>query len=108
MPYPGTTTTLLAYASCTAASSAVIGTATRSFPAPTAGAVPPSDPNAPNSTFPNERFIALLINIDRKNPEAPSSAPDTMSTLFEIAKPVAAEASPEYELRRATDRKSVV
>ena len=52
------------------------------------------DPNAPNSTLPNERFMALLIRIDSRNPEAPSSAPAMMSTLLPMAKPVADEARP--------------
>ena len=39
-------------------------------------------PNAPKSTLANERFIALLIRIDSKKPEAPSSAPAMISTLL--------------------------
>ena len=54
-------------------------------------------PNAPKMTLLNERFIALLITIDRMNPDAPSSAPAMISTLLPIANPVAAEASPAYE-----------
>src|SRR6186997_2828826 len=79
-----------------------MGVATRSDPPAATAAVPPSDPNAPNSTFANDRFIALLMSIESRNPDVPSRAPDTMSTLFEIAKPVAADASPEYELSNAT------
>ena len=51
-------------------------------------------PNAPKSTFVIERFIALHITIDRMNPEPPSRVPAMISTLFEIANPVAAEARP--------------
>ncbi len=36
------------------------------------------------------------------NPDAPSSAPATMSTSLLIANPVAHAANPEYELSRAT------
>ncbi len=36
--------------------------------------------------------------MERMNPEAPSSAPAMMSTLFPMANPVAAEARPAYEL----------
>ena len=61
-----------------------------------------SEPNAPKSTLANERFMALLIRIDRMNPDAPSSAPAMMSTTLSIAKPVAHAASPEYELSNAT------
>ena len=39
-------------------------------------------PNAPKSTLANERFIALLIIIESKKPEVPSSAPQMMSTLL--------------------------
>src|SRR3989475_12279198 len=38
-------------------------------------------PNAPNSTFANERFIALLMRTECRNPDAPSSAPAMMSTF---------------------------
>src|ERR1700712_5401005 len=55
-------------------------------------------PNAPKMTFWNERFIALLITIESMNPDAPSSAPAMMRTLLPIANPVAADASPAYEL----------
>ena len=59
-------------------------------------------PNAPNSTFVNERFIALLIRIDRMKPDAPSSEPLMMRMTLPIANPVAHDASPEYELSSAT------
>jgi hypothetical protein len=52
--------------------------------------------------LPNERFIALLISTDRMNPEAPSSAPQMMRMLLLSANPVAAAASPAYELSSAT------
>ena len=51
-------------------------------------------PNAPKSTFANERFIAWLMMIERMKPEAPSSAPAMISTLLPMAKPVAAAARP--------------
>ena len=54
-------------------------------------------PNAPKSTFPNDRFIALLIRTESRNPEAPSSAPAMMRTLFPMANPVA-EAESELGL----------
>ena len=55
-------------------------------------------PNAPKSTFPKDRFMARLMMIERMKPEAPSSAPAMMSTLLPMAKPVAEEARPAYEL----------
>ncbi len=45
----------------------------------------------------NERFIALHITIDRIRPEAPSSAPAVMSSLFSMTKPIATAARPAYE-----------
>ena len=51
-------------------------------------------PKAPKSTFPKDRLIALLIRTERRKPEAPSSAPQMMSTLLPIAKPIADAASP--------------
>ena len=50
----------------------------------------------------NERFIALLIRIDRMNPDAPSSEPLMIRMTLPIAKPVAHDARPEYELSSAT------
>ena len=44
--------------------------------------------------LPNERFMALLIRIESRKPEAPSSAPAMMSTLLPMANPVADEARP--------------
>jgi hypothetical protein len=49
--------------------------------------------------LPKLRFIALLIRIDSRKPDAPSSAPQMMSTVFPIANPVAEAARPAYELR---------
>ena len=69
---------------------------------PLADVVVVSPPNAPNSTLANERFIAFDIRIDNRNPDAPSSAPQMMRMLLPIAKPVAAAASPQYELSSAT------
>src|ERR1041385_4107667 len=64
---------------------------------------PPSfDPIAPKSTFVNERFIALLIRIERMKPDAPSSDPEMMRMTLPSAKPVAHDARPEYELSSAT------
>ncbi len=54
-------------------------------------------PNAPKSTFVNERFIAFDMFTERMNPEAPSSAPATISSLLSIANPIAAAESPAYE-----------
>src|SRR4030081_1341719 len=61
-----------------------------------------SPPNAPNSTLANERFIALDISTDSRNPDAPSSAPQMIRMLLPNAKPVAEAASPQYELSNAT------
>src|SRR3954453_12403356 len=90
-----------AYASWMAASSTPIertDTPPAVLPATTAVSLP----NAPNSTLVNERFIALLIRIDRMKPEAPSSDPLMIRMTLPIAKPVAQDASPEYELSSAT------
>ena len=51
-------------------------------------------PTAPKSTLVKERFIARLMRMERKKPEAPSRAPAMISTLLLMAKPVAAAASP--------------
>src|SRR2546423_1295046 len=60
------------------------------------------DPKAPNSTFVNDRFIALLINTERMKPDEPSSDPLMMRMTLPIANPVAHDANPEYEFNRAT------
>src|SRR3954470_23433262 len=59
-------------------------------------------PNAPNNTFVNERFIAFDIRIERMNPDAPSREPEMIRITLPIAKPVAHDARPEYELSSAT------
>src|SRR5881394_2688566 len=81
MPYPGTMTTLFAAARIAAASSAVaLRTGLASVVPATAAC---SCPNAPNRTFENERFIAFDMFMERMNPDAPSSAPATISNLLE-------------------------
>ena len=56
-------------------------------------------PNAPKTTFVNERFIALLMITESRKPDAPSSAPAMIRTLFDRTKPVDAAARPAYEFR---------
>ncbi len=51
-------------------------------------------PNAPKRTFAIDRFIARPIRIVSRVPEAPTSMPLTISTLFSSSKPVAAAARP--------------
>ena len=87
-----------AYASITATSSAV---AERTEPFAAAVAAPPAVtwPNAPKRTFAMERFIARLISIVSSVPDAPTSMPLTISTLFESSNPVAAAASPVKAFR---------
>src|ERR1700712_4258125 len=91
-----------AYASCTAASSAEMDRTGSAAPAPTAAPAGAPPPNAPNNTFANERFIALDIAIDSRNPDAPSSEPQMMRMLLPSANPVAAAARPQYEFSSAT------
>ena len=55
-------------------------------------------PKAPKSTLVIERFIALPISSVSSVPEAPTSAPEMISTLFSSTKPVAAAARPVKEL----------
>jgi hypothetical protein len=55
-------------------------------------------PNAPNSTLVSERFIARHISWLRMIPDDPTSAPEMMSTVLLMTKPVIAAAIPEYEL----------
>src|SRR5262249_43918274 len=59
-------------------------------------AAPPAAtwPNAPKSTLPIARFMARLIIIVSSVPDAPTSIPLTMSTLFDSSNPVAAAARP--------------
>ena len=59
-----------------------------------AGAAACTWPNAPNSTFVNERFIARHMMIERIRPDDPSSAPAVMSSLFSITNPIATAARP--------------
>ena len=51
-------------------------------------------PKAPKSTFAIDRFIARPIRIVSNVPEAPTSMPLTIRTLFSSSKPVAAAARP--------------
>ena len=78
----------------TATSSAVVE---RTVPS-VAAAAPPAPavtwPNAPKRTFAIERFIARPIISVSSVPEAPTSMPLTMSTLFSSSNPVAAAARP--------------
>ena len=72
------------------------------MPLLTAFASPPAAPactwpNAPNSTFVNDRFIARHMITDRMKPDDPSSAPAVMSTLFSSTKPMATADRPAYE-----------
>jgi hypothetical protein len=54
-------------------------------------------PNAPNSTFVSERFMASHMIFVRMMPDAPTSAPLMMSTLLPSTNPVMDAASPENE-----------
>jgi hypothetical protein len=67
-------------------------------PAGPATAVPPPVPNAPNTTFASERFIALPIICVSSAPDAPTSVPAMISRLLCSVKPVAAAARPVNEL----------
>ena len=62
----------------------------------------PSAPNAPNATLPRERFIALHMICVRISPEAPTRAPAMIRIMLPSTNPVAAAASPEYELSSET------
>ena len=55
-----------------------------------------SCPNAPKRTFATERFIARPIMIVSSVPEAPTSMPLTIRTLFSSSNPVAAAARPVH------------
>src|ERR671935_227508 len=76
----------------TATSSAL---ADRTVPPSVAAAAAPvvTCPNAPKRTFVTERFIARPMRIVSSVPEAPTSIPLTIRTLFSSSKPVAAAAS---------------
>src|ERR1700738_337249 len=94
-------TTRWAYASMTATSSAVADrTAPPSVPAVAAASVALIWPKAPKSTLAIERFIARHISIVSSVPEAPTSIPLTIKTLFWSSKPAAAAPS-EYAPRAA-------
>ena len=54
---------------------------------PAGRAVWSTAPNAPNRTLRKERFIARHMMIERIRPEAPSSAPATISSLLSSTKP---------------------
>ena len=64
-------------------------------------------PNPPNSTFVNERFMALDMLTERIKPEAPSSAPATISSLLSSTKPIAAAESPAYGVQQRNHRRHV-
>ena len=63
---------------------------------------PSAVPKPPNTTFKMDRFIARHMLMERIAPEAPTSAPVTMSRSFASMKPAAAAAQPEYELSSDT------
>ena len=54
---------------------------------PASATLSSSCPNAPKSTLRNERFIARHMMIARIRPEAPSSAPATISSLLSSTNP---------------------
>ena len=72
------------------ASSALMGFTSPSTLAPARAA-----PKPLNNTLASERFMALHMMLVRMMPAAPTSEPDTMSTLLLMAKPAAQAASPE-------------
>ena len=51
-------------------------------------------PKAPKRTFATERFIAFAMSSVRSVPAAPTSIPETMSTVESSTNPVAEAASP--------------
>ena len=79
------TITNCANASCTAASSTLVERTLKPSALLAPGVV--CDPNAPNSTFVKDRFIALLISTDKMKPDDPSSEPLMIRMTFPIAKP---------------------
>src|ERR1700675_238941 len=93
--------TRCAYAMRNASSPAVVGDISPAADVVTAVAAS-VDPNAPNSTFEKDRFIALLIAIARIKPLRPSSAPTMIRMLLSMANPVATAASPAYEMSSDT------
>src|SRR5664279_3112787 len=80
MPYPGTMTTLLAAARIAAASSGVALRTGRASCVPVAAGC--TCPKAPNKTLEKERFMAFDMLTERMKPDAPSSAPATMSSCL--------------------------
>ena len=89
--------TLDAYASITATSSALVLRICCGPPLAVAISVPPAAPNAPKSTLVSGRFIARLIATVRIVPLAPTSAPQMISSVESISKPVIATATPVNE-----------
>jgi hypothetical protein len=82
-----------------AMSSALAERTVRSPAAPSARATLPAVPNAPNTMLASDRFIALPIIWVSRLPDAPTSVPEMMSTLFERTKPVDAVARPVNAFR---------
>ena len=68
-------------------------------PGPSARATLAGVPNAPKTTFAIERFIALPIICVSRLPDAPTSVPAMMRTLFESTNPVDAVARPVNAFR---------
>ena len=93
IPYPGTITTFCAYEhDRDVLARSPSGRCPRSRPSRPAPAC--TCPKAPKSTLPIERFIARPISIVSSVPDAPTSAPLTISTFEPSSNPVAAAASP--------------
>ena len=78
----------------TATSSAVALRTLPPSPAATAAAASETWPNAPKRTFATERFIARAIIRVSSVPDAPTSIPATIRTLFSSSKPPSATAMP--------------
>src|SRR5437764_1388992 len=85
----------------TATSSALAERTAPPFVAAAAAGPAASWPNAPKRTFAIERFIARPMRIVSRVPEAPTSIPLTIRTLFSSSKPVAAAARPVKALRNS-------
>ena len=99
MPYPGTMTTSREFLRMSPASSY---DAVRMDPISPCSPVASSIcPKAPNSTLLNERFMARHMTMARMRPDMPSSAPATISRLFESTKPSSAAEIPAYALSSA-------
>ena len=62
--------------------------------------VDPAFAHPPSTTFISERFIPLHIIIVKIIPEAPTSAPAIIKTLFPKTNPVIDPAKPEYEFSK--------